>query len=528
MPQERILIAEDEADLRKICALILKRAGYDPVAVEDGQQAVERARQESFDLLLTDIKMPRLSGLDACRAIRSLNPDLPIVIMTGYGTIESAIDAVRLGVSEFLLKPFRPDDLEAAVGRALAKKRLEQENARLKALIPLFDLSRILMRAVDLEAAPKQIVHIAYKELQADSASLMLLGPKGELTIHSSEGLSDQALAVMRQRVSEGYAGLVTKQRGPLILQNGDEEERRAEATYGVKHLTSAVSLPLIHQERVLGVLNVAKTRASPPFTQVDIDFLSLLASQAAIALDNARLFQEIQRAYQRLAELDHLKSEFISIAAHELRSPLAVVLAYAALLEEQAAGPTRELLSQVVQAAMQLKSIIDEMVSLRHIDTGEAQVTFSEVHLAQALNTVLADVRPHAESKAQSLSVNLPTDLPAVRADPQVLQLILSNLLSNAIKFTPEKGQIRISAKVEDRQVVMAISDTGVGIPPEDLERIFQRFYQVESSLRRKHGGIGLGLAIAREMTELLDGRLWAESQAGQGATFYLSLAQA
>ena len=179
MPQERILIAEDEADVREICALILKRAGYDPVAVEDGQQAVERARQESFDLLLTDIKMPRLSGLDACRAIRSLNPDLPIVIMTGYGTIESAIDAVRLGVSEFLLKPFRPDDLEAAVGRALAKKRLEQENARLKALIPLFDLSRILMRAVDLEAAPKQIVHIAYKELQADSASLMLLGPKG-------------------------------------------------------------------------------------------------------------------------------------------------------------------------------------------------------------------------------------------------------------------------------------------------------------------------------------------------------------
>jgi two-component system phosphate regulon sensor histidine kinase PhoR len=176
----------------------------------------------------------------------------------------------------------------------------------------------------------------------------------------------------------------------------------------------------------------------------------------------------------------------------------------------------------------MQLKSIIDEMVSLRRLDTRQAQVTIAALDLKSVVMTALADLQPLADGKNQRITVDLPADLPQVRADQQVLQFILGNLLSNAIKFTPDEGLIHVSASSGDGRVVIAVRDTGIGIPAEELTRIFQRFYQVEDSLRRKHGGIGLGLAIARGMAELIDGRISVESVVGQGSTFSLSLPQA
>ncbi len=526
MPQERILIAENEPEVRRMCMRSLQFAGYEPVGVADGNEAVVRAREERFDLLVTDIMMPNMSGLEAYRAIREFNPDMGAVIMTGFGTMESAIEALRLGAYEFVLKPFRPDELNAAVERALSRQRLERENALLRALIPLFDLSRIFMSSVDLAVVPKHVVRIARQEMNADSASLMLLNSRDELVIHSAEGLDEDIVGKVTQRADEGIAGYVIEHREPIVLQGNVRDDPRFAPAYDARPIASAISLPLIHQDRVLGVLNVAKhAEDAAPFQEGDVEFLSVLGSQAAVALENARMFREIQDAYERLAELDYLKSEFINIAAHELRSPLAVVLAYATLLEEEATGPMREHLAQVVQAAMHLKSIIDEMVSLQRIDTGQAPVRFTDVDTAAVAASALEELRLLAERRRHRVTLDFPDDLPTARADEQLLHLILSSLLSNALKFTPEEGAIRITGRADDDHVIIAVSDTGIGIAAEDLERVFQRFYQVEDSLRRKHGGIGLGLSIAREMAELIGGEISVESEVGQGSTFYLTL---
>ncbi len=250
-----------------------------------------------------------------------------------------------------------------------------------------------------------------------------------------------------------------------------------------------------------------------------------MLGSQVAIALENTRLLQQIRDAYDRLAEIDHLKSEFISIAAHELRTPLAVILAYATLLEDEATGTVQEHLGQVVLAAMQLKSVIDEMVSLRRIDTGQQQVELSNVALGEVVGRVVDEMRPMIHQKAHHVTLDIPSGTPAARADEQVVSLILGNVVSNAIKFTPAEGWIHISAAEDTDTVTLCVRDSGVGIPEDQLERVFDRFYQVEASLRRRHGGIGLGLAIAREMAELIDARLWAESPPDGGAAFYLRL---
>ncbi|MHB1294403.1 MAG: sensor histidine kinase [Anaerolineae bacterium] len=520
MPHERVLVSEDETDIRSLCAQVLTRAGYQVVAVANGQEAIERARQERFDLLITDIKMPGMTGLEAYGAIRPFCPDLVAVVMTGFATLDAAIEALKLGVYEFVLKPFLPDELVGAAARALKRQHLERENARLNALIPLFDLSRVFMSTMDLETVPRQVVDIACKESSAEGASLTLLNGQGGATTYTSDGWPPSDAARGADDALARYA-IVTRER---VVLAGESPLR---SQLGLGDLPHAVAIPLVQQDKVLGALSVFKTAPDAPFSEGDVEFLAVLGSQAAVAIENARMFSEVQEAYQRLAELDHLKSEFISIAAHELRSPLAVVLAYATLLEEEATGAMRSHLGQVVQAAMQLKSIIDEMVSLRHIDTGEAQVTFTQVHVSQAIDAALQDLHLIAEPKHQQIHLEVPPDL-CVRADERVLRLVLSSLLSNAIKFTPEGGAIRVEAARDQQEVILAICDTGVGIPEDELERVFERFYQVEGSLRRRHGGIGLGLAIAREMAELLGGRIWARSAVGQGATFYLALAAA
>ena len=525
MSQTRILIVDDEPSVRNMCVRALALEGYDTVGVSSGAAAVTRVRAEPFDLFITDLKMPGVDGLELCRVVQGLAPEMPMIVMTGYGTMESAIQALRLGVSEFILKPFRPDELNAVVTRALDRRRMEIENVRLKALIPILDLSRVFISSVDPTNILKHVVRIARNELGADRVSLMLLTPDGKLAIRAAEGLPEQALSQPHQNAHDGVAGLVLSSREPMVLQGDLEADPRFRSRPQRASVSSAISLPLVHKDQTLGVLNVSRTHGGTRFTEADVELLSVLASQAAIAIENARLFQEIQDAYQRLAELDHLKSEFISIASHELRAPLAILLAYASIVEAEISGPSRDHLAQIVESAMQLKSIIDEMVSLRRIDASETQINIADVDAAAIVTAVVDESAPLARRKALELVVDMPDDLGSVRADASVARLILSSLLANAIKFTPEGGSIRVSARVGGDQIVIAVSDTGVGIPAEQLGRIFERFYQVEDSLRREHGGIGLGLAIAKEMADLIDGRIRVESKVGKGSTFYLDL---
>jgi signal transduction histidine kinase/DNA-binding response OmpR family regulator len=527
MTTPRVLVTDDDQAVRAMCGRALRRQGYQVDEAATGEAALASVGTGDYDLLLTDLRMPGMGGLAACQEIRRRDPDLPIVIMTGYGTIESAIEALEIGVSEFLLKPFRPDELVAAVARALTKTRLERENARLKALIPIFDLSRVFMSSVDLQEIPRHVARLARRETGADQASVMLLTGDGHLAIWAAEGLADEVVQQTRQRADEGIAGYAIAQREPVVLHGSLEGDSRF-TSHNSQPVGSAICLPLLHKDRVLGVLNVSRSGAEAPFTRGDVDLLSILGSQAAVAIENARLFADRERAYARLSELDHLKSEFINIASHELRAPLAVLLAYATLLEAQATGQMRDHLNQVVESAMRLKSVIDEMVSLQRIDTGQAQVTLAPVDLAPVLRRVAGEHAALAASKQLALSLSLPDDLPLVSADEQVVGLIVGNLVSNAVKFTPEGGAVTVEACQEGGRVLVTVRDTGVGIAAENLERIFERFYQVEESLSREHGGIGLGLAIARAMAELVDGSIHVESELGKGSAFHLSLVPA
>jgi signal transduction histidine kinase len=255
------------------------------------------------------------------------------------------------------------------------------------------------------------------------------------------------------------------------------------------------------------------------------VETLMALAAQAAVAIENARLVGALQQAYDRLGQLDRLKSQFIAIASHELRTPLSLILLYAAILQEQLGDAAETQLDAVQRAAMRLKSIIDTMLNLRYLETGRMELAATHFDLRDEVSAACEDYGTLAGTGDLVLEADLPDDPVDIYADREKLRVVLDNLISNAVKFTPTGGRVQVRVCKQGDEVELSVADSGVGIPVEELERVFERFYQIESHLTRRHGGMGLGLAIVKELVELQGGRVWAESEPGRGSRFFVVL---
>lgn len=525
MPREKILIAEDDEDVRQVCVRTLSYEDYQITAVENGRQAIKVASRELFDLLLTDIKMPRLDGLETAQRIKALHPDIVCVVMTGFGTMDTAIKALQLGVDDFLVKPFAPDMLSTAVAKAMEKVRLRRENIRLRALIPLFELSKTFMSTVAEDQLLRRVLEVAQQETRADKAALLLLSEDGrQLATHIGENFDvravlDRELAVELARASQQLT-IPAQQETPVSPPLWINQLAQA-------NIHSAIVTPLMIKAKPLGALIVAKSLPQDSFAASDADMLSILCGQAAIAIENARLFEEIQQAYEELKELDRLKSEFINIAAHELRTPLAILMGHASLLAEDLDGSAGQRMEVILRNAVRLRELIKQMLTLRYLESGMARLRLEQCDLGELVETSISDLRSLAQNKQQTVNVLVEEGLPPVMVDRERLHRVLSNLLLNATKFTPQGGTITIRGWLEGNDVLISVQDDGIGIPPQEKDKIFERFYQVEDSLTRRHEGIGLGLAIVKGMVELWHGRIWVESELGAGSTFTFTIPQ-
>lgn len=526
MPRERVLVVDDEIDVLDLCQRVLETEGYQVVRATDGWEALNKAREQTFDLLLTDIKMPGLGGLELARAMKEGNANLVCVTMTGFSTMNLAIEALRLGIDEFIVKPFTPDELVSSVSKALSKVRLQRENIRLRALIPLFELSKAFLSTVKEDEILEHVLRIAHQETHAAGALVLLTDPqRGWITARKAVGiLADIRIVSPHQGWTLPWEILELNQQ--VILQGSELLPATTRSMAMEAGIGPLVGLPIVVQNQPAGVLLAAHEAGASPFDTSDVELLSILCGQAGIALSNARLFTEIQRAYEEVKRLDHMKREFINIAAHELRTPLAILMGYASILAEETTGETRERLEIVVRNAVRLRSLIDDMLNLRYLETGEIAFHPETLHIRDITNEVLEELGPLAREKPLQVLVDLPANLPPIISDRQKVLVILTNLLSNAIKFTPAGGTVRIGAqKTPNGELFVEVEDTGIGIPPDSLPHIFEPFYQMEDSLTREHGGIGLGLTIAQEMIRRCGGQIGVESVPGQGSRFYFTL---
>lgn len=525
MPGERVLVVDDEIDVLDLCERVLETEGYHVTRAKDGWEALNKARQQSFDLLLTDIKMPGLGGLELTRALKEGNSNLVCVTMTGFSTMNLAIEALRLGIDEFIVKPFTPDELVSAVSKALAKVRLQRENIRLRVLIPLFELSKTFLGTMDEDRIAQEVIRIAQEETHSAGACLVLLDPEhGWVTVYKAIGLFEH-FPVITFSLEESLPGFIIQRQEQVAITRPEELDAPIAAHLREAGIGPLIGNPLRAREQFLGALIVAKEAGANAYAPSDAELLSILSGQAGVALTNARLFAEVQHAYEELKQVDHMKKEFINIAAHELRTPLAILMGYASILAEETTGETRQRLEIVIRNAVRLRSLIDDMLNLRYLESGEIAFHPESFHVRDILEEVLTDLGPLAREKPLELVVDIPGDLPQVVSDRQKAQVVLANLLSNAIKFTPAGGKVTLRARTQNAELQVEVEDTGIGIPAEALPHIFDPFYQAEDSLTREHGGIGLGLTIAQEMIRRCGGVIGVESSPGKGSRFFFTL---
>ncbi len=402
---------------------------------------------------------------------------------------------------------------------------LEDQVARLERMVRV---SRMLSSTLDLEPLLQRIINTATDLVGTEAASILLEDERtGGLYFAAATGTEREELQRIQVPIEGSIAGTIFRTGQPLIIQDVHRDPRHYRGVdQSTRFETRAIlGVPMRFKGRCIGVLEAVNKLGNAPFTQDDVHILSTLASQAAVAIENARLVGALQEANARLAELDRLKSDFISIASHELRTPLSLILGYATFLKEQSAGAFQEQLEMVLKGALQLQGLIEAMVNLRYLEAGVARLELSDVVLQELVEEVCAEWRPMAEAQGLHLRQRVPHKPVRVRADRAKIALVLSNLLNNAIKFTPPGGRIEVTIRPQTGMVALSVADTGIGIPQNELDRIFDRFYQVESHLTRHHGGMGLGLSIAKGLVELHQGRIWAESVEGRGSRFTFTL---
>ncbi len=288
----------------------------------------------------------------------------------------------------------------------------------------------------------------------------------------------------------------------------------------------SMLGVPIVLRGKPVGVFQVFNKKPDEKYSEEDALVLETLASLASKAIQADLLENNIQSSQEESRELNRLKNEFIAITSHELRTPLGLILGHSTFLREIVGPEFHEQVEAIIRNATKLKEIIESLSNVDNFQTGMASLRQRRVSIARMVEDVLSSFQGMASQKNIEMKAELPPDdLLRVEADSAKITIVLSNLVKNAIAFTNEGGHITVRAEKQPDYVKVIVQDDGVGIPAKDLPRIFERFYQVESHLTRKHGGMGLGLSVAKVMVEMHGGRIWAESVEGMGSTFIFLL---
>jgi signal transduction histidine kinase len=289
----------------------------------------------------------------------------------------------------------------------------------------------------------------------------------------------------------------------------------------------SLLAVPLVREGQLIGGLTVIR-KATGEFAREVIDLLRTFATQSALAIQNARLFREIEDKSRQLEVASQHKSEFLANMSHELRTPLNAIIGFSEVLTERMFGDLnekqQEYLKDIYASGTHLLSLINDILDLSKIEAGRMELELTDFDLPTAIDNALILVRERAGRRGIALEHSVDERLGEIRGDERKVKQVLLNLLSNALKFTPEGGRVEVRAGMVDGMAEIAVTDTGVGIAPEDQEKVFEEFRQV-GTVEKKAEGTGLGLTLCRKFIELHGGRIWVKSQVGVGSTFTFTI---
>jgi len=549
-PPARLLVVDDEATVTALLQEFLTTLGYEVEVAANGEAAVARIPVYRPDAVLSDLNMSGLTGLDVMRFAREADEETMVILITGETTTAVAIDAIRQGAYDYIIKPFELDDVQGSVERALANRRLRAVNRQL--LEELSQKNEILSHhEQELREQVRRATHqmrTLYevgKEISAD----LELGPRVATVATKAAELSGARAAVVYLRVEETEEGRVAAAHG-LEAPTGEADRVHffaAERAIGFDHpdyrpvrrlaspeqpielpllggrrFESLLALPLLlsADQQVFGLLVMLDKPGG--FSGADEKFLELYASEAAIAVHNSRL-------YEHTRVLDRLKSEFVAVVSHEIRTPLTSVKGAVELLTDDRYFQNNEqqakLLNIAHANAERLLVLINDILDFSKLESASLPMCMEVGSLEPVVRQAVQNLHTLIAERHIVLDCVFEPGLPDLLMDANRIAQVLTNLLSNAIKFSAPEGRIEVRAEMAGPLLRVSVRDCGEGIEPEDIHKLFRKFSQIDSGSTRRVGGTGLGLVICKGIVEQHGGIIGVESVPGEGSTFYFLL---
>jgi signal transduction histidine kinase len=392
----------------------------------------------------------------------------------------------------------------------------------------LLEITRNLSTALDLEPFLKTIVSEACALTDSEAASILGYDEtSNELEFLAVPWHYRDTLHGAKIPVKGSAAGWACKEAKPLLVPDSKSDPRHFSALdfASAFETRSILAVPLMVKGRPLGALEAVNKIGDAHYTEDDTTILETLAAPTALSVYSADLQQRIEAGSSEIAELDRLKSDFIAITSHELRTPLGLILGHATFLRELVGEEYHEQIDVIIKNASRLKEIIESLASVDNFQSGAARIRQRAVSVARVIEDVVASFSGLAAQREITLKADPCQDDLLVEADGGKIAIALSNLVKNAVMFTDQGGHVFVTGELVPGYVKVSVIDDGIGIPAKDLPYIFDRFFQVESHLTRRHGGMGLGLSVAKVMIEMHGGRIWAESMEGKGSNFIFLL---
>ncbi len=515
----RILVVDDQKISRLTLAGLLGDAGHEVRSSPTGPGGIEEARQWLPDVIILDVHMPEMDGFQVVERLKQdpLTESIPVVFLTGEPpTDDLIVRGLDLGASDFLSKGCSKAELLARVGVMERIKRGHDE------LAAIARISEALLQSADPEVLGRDFMREVAGIFRA-SAIVLAVERQGKSMLRLTRGLDgvdDDSLVAMLIAVGkflQDGAGAVS------AVMERDEIDARVDPHLGARF--RSVGAGCVRRGPSTALLVVLAEEVDLYRDDVDGPLLKSLSSQAAIALEHALLNERARAQARDLERAMTERSRFFASLSHELRTPINAVIGYNHLLRDELFGPLNERQAGAVdkanRSAQHLLELVDDILDISKIEAGKLEIYPQDVDLAALLLDTSTSVQLQAGEKEIALDVVVPASL-VVRTDPARVRQIVLNLLSNAVKFTDE-GSIDLELRDGEGDVAVVVADTGPGIPPEDIERIFEEFEQ--GSHRTTGAGTGLGLAISRRLAELLGGHLRVESEVGEGSSFILTL---
>jgi len=536
--EARVLIVDDEKHVREALAELLNNAGFRPSCAKSGYEALEKAFKENFDVALVDVTMPGMNGLELLEKLKKEHPGMDVIMITAYETVDNAIQALRLGAYDFIRKPFENEEIVASIRRCLERRWLRREAEKSKRLRHICEefrtVNEILRSIIERRELPSLLAFIVEKAREITGADVAFYGlVEGDVIRHHAfcgTRTSDLENIVLRKGTGLGWLAL--QERKPIVVEDFFKDPRLKEAPYDAvrrEGIISVVAVPFFSSSgEPLGVLYVANRKRST-FTDEQIVTLSTLAAHTTVAVEHLKLDEELKKAheelrlaYEELREVEELKSNILANVSHELRTPISIAMSAIEMAKSKDNPEERKtLLNVAYNALLRQNLIVDDLIEAAKFQKSEISLKFEVLDFLDIVGQLWDRFWHVIKKDGIRVQVDMEENLPKIYADRVQIMRVLRNLISNAIKFNREGGNITITARQRGEMLEVCVSDTGIGIPEDKLEKIFEWFYQVDASPTRRYGGTGLGLAIVKEIVKAHGGEVKVKSKVGKGSTF-------